>query len=241
MISFVICDDNPQHNQTMIYHIRRVIERLPAACEIALVTTDREEVLDYAKLAKGQTIYFLDIVMDSDTTGIDICKLIHQYDQGGYIIYVSAYAEYALECCQSHSFDFILKPYTEQRLENALRDVIQEMTKHQPAVSLSIKAGSITRILDQRKIIYFKSQREYVTAFLTDGQVTWRESMAHLMTRVDKNCFLRIHKSYVVNRLYLQTVDTRTCEATLREDIILPVSRRMIRRLSEMVHNGKWD
>lgn len=235
MISLVICDDNPQHNQTMTYHIRQMIHLLPAACEVALVTTDKTEVLDYAKKAEGQTIYLLDIVMDSETAGIDVCREIHQYDQKGYIIYVSAYAEYALECCQSHSFDFVLKPYTEQRLENALRDVIQEIMKHKPVAPLSITAGSITQVLDQREIIYFKSQREYVTAFSTNGQVTWRESMTRLMTRVDDECFLRIHKSYMINKLYLRMVDTRTCEATLRDDIILPVSRRRIRKLAEKI------
>lgn len=235
MISLVICDDNPRHNQTMTYHIRQIIGRLPAACEVALVTTDAAQVLEYAKAAKGQTVYLLDIVMDSETSGIDICKQIHQYDEDGYIIYVSAYAEYAMECCQSHSFDFVLKPYTEQRLENALRDVIREMTRRKPAVPLSITAGSITQVLDQRQIIYFKSQREYVTAYLTEGQVTWRESMTRLMTRVDSDYFLRIHKSYAINRLYLQMVDTKTGEATLGEDIILPVSRRLVRKLAREI------
>ena len=233
MLHFVLCDDNTRHNQTLSYHLTQLASSLPMACELSLVTTNPQDVLDYAASAPEPTVYLLDRVLEhEDMSGLDLCRSIHELDPKGYIIYVSAYAEYAMNCVQSHAFDFVLKPYTPQRLLNALRDVTQEISRRKPEVMLSVTAGSITRMLDQQNIVYLHIQREYVTACLTDGQFTWRESMTQLMARLHPEWFIRIHKSYAVNRLHLISVDSRTCEVTLRGGRILPISRRMLRQFS---------
>lgn len=233
MLHFVLCDDNPRHNQTLTYHLEQLAFSLPMPYELSLVTTDPGQVLEYAETAAGPTVYLLDLVLEQkDMTGLDLCRGIHQKDPDGYIIYVSAYAEYAMDCVQSHAFDFVLKPYTPERLANSLRDVMQEIARRKPEVTLSITAGSITRVLDQQNIMYLQIQREYVTAHLTDTQVTWRESMAQLLPRLQAEWFIRIHKSYAINRMHLASVDAKTSEVTLKNGVILPVSRRMLKQLT---------
>lgn len=233
MLHFVLCDDNSRHNQTLTYHLEQLAFSLPMPYELSLVTTDPAQVLEYAETAAEPTVYLLDLVLEQkDMTGLDLCRGIHQKDPKGYIIYVSAYAEYAMDCVQSHAFDFVLKPYTPERLANSLRDVMQEIARRKPEVTLSITAGSITRVLDQQNILYLQIQREYVTAHLTDTQVTWRESMAQLLPRLQADWFIRIHKSYAVNRMHLASVDARTNEVTLKNGVILPVSRRMLKQLT---------
>lgn len=232
MLHLVLCDDNPRHNQTLSYHLEQLAPSLPMAYELSLVTTDPQAVLDYAAKAAEPTLYLLDLVLEQEElSGLDLCRGIHDRDPKGYIIYVSAYAEFAMDCVQSHAFDFVLKPYTPQRLANSLRDVMQEITQRKPEVTLSITAGSITRLLDQQSIVYLHIQREYITAHLTDNQVTWRESMTQLLPRLEPGWFVRIHKSYAINRQYLSSLDTKTAEITLKNGVILPVSRRMMKQL----------
>lgn len=233
MLHFVLCDDNPRHNQTLLYHLQQLLPQMPVSCGIALATTDPGEVMAYAAQPHAQTVYLLDLVLEQELTGLDVCSAIRRTDPNAYVIYVSAYAEYAMDCCRSHAFDFILKPYTRQRLENALRDVIQHIARSKPAQPLSVTAGTVTRLLDQREIRYLKMQREYVTACLGDGHVTWRESLSKLLPRLNADWFVRVHKSYAINRLYLQKVDALAHEVTLTGDIVLPVSRRVVKTLLE--------
>ena len=108
---------------------------------------------------------------------------------------------------------------------------MREIARQEPEVTLQVTTGSITRILDQKSIVYLHIEREYVTAYLTDTQVTWRESMKQLLPRLKPDWFVQIHKSYAINRLLLQSYDTRTLEATMKNGVMLPISRRMMKRL----------
>ncbi len=225
MIHFVLCDDNSLHNRTLCSHLNRILPQLPAKTDIALMTTDPNEVIRYAQSAHEQTVYMLDLVLEQPLSGLDVCRAVLQADPSAYILYVSAYAEYAMDCCQSHAFDFILKPYTLQRLEMAVRDVVRQALRAKPAVPLQVTSGTIISVLDQREIYYVRSQREYVTAFHTTGNITWRESMVHLQQRLNAAWFLRIHKSFIMNRLYFQSIDLYMHEVTLRGGMVLPLSR----------------
>ena len=234
MLHFVLCDDNPRHNQTLSHHLSELAPMLSMESELTLVTTNPQNVIDYALHAEQPSVYLLDLVLEGENiTGLDVCSAIRKRDPNAHIIYVSAYAEYAMDCVQSHAFDFILKPYTPERLENALRDVIQDLNRRIPDVPLTVTAGSLTRMMDQRDILYVQVQREYVTAHLTDGQFTWRESMLQLMRRLNSEWFIRIHKSCAVNRLHIASIDQKALEVTLKNGVILPVSRRMARTLQK--------
>ncbi len=231
MLHLILCDDNAQHNQTMTHHLQQIMPELPMPCQIDLTTTDPRQVLAYAADHEGDTVYMLDLEMESDLSGLDVCAAIRQYQPSAYIIYVSAYAEYAMECCRSHAFDFILKPYTTQRLRNALLDVILHIERSRTVYPLTVTAGTVTQVLDQREIRYLEMEREYVTAHLNTGLFTWRESMTHLLPRLNPQWFVRIHKSCAVNRLYVLSVDQKGHEITLKGNTVLSVSRRLMGQL----------
>ena len=236
MLHFVLCDDNPHHNRTLSHHLQTLAPGLPMPSELTLVTTNPHDVIEYALHAEQPTVYLLDLVLeDNSINGLNVCAAIRERNPNAHIIYVSAYAEYAMDCVQSHAFDFVLKPYTPERLENALRDVISDISRRVPDIPLSVTAGSITRVLDQRDILYIQIHREYVTAYLPDSQFTWRESMQQLMRRLNSEWFVRVHKSCAVNRLHIASLDPHALEITLRSGAIIPVSRRMARQLQKIL------
>ena len=233
MLHLILCDDNPRHNQTMTYHLEQIMPHLTMPCTIDLTTTDPRQVIAHAKEQyDGDLVYLLDLEMENDLNGLDVCSAIREHQPRAYIIYVSAYAEYAMECCRTHAFDFILKPYTTQRLENAIRDVILHIERNRSVYPLSVTAGTVTQVLDQKEIRYLLMEREYVTAHINGGVFTWRESLTHLLPRLNQDWFVRIHKSCAVNRLYIQSVDQKAREVTLKGGTVLSVSRRLIREVA---------
>ena len=232
MLRLILCDDNPRHNQIMTHHLQEILPRLPMPAEIALATTDPREVVAYAEQNDGDAVYLLDLELDHELSGLDVCRNLHRLRPTADVIYVSAYAEYAMECFQSHAFDFILKPYTPQRLENALRDAILHIQRSRIVYPLHVTAGSVTRVLDQKEILWLKMDREYVTAIMTSGEFTWRESLTRLMPRLNPDWFIRIHKSCAINRLYIQHLDTKSREVTMKDGSVLTVSRRLIHEVT---------
>lgn len=238
MLRFILCDDNPEHCRTLEFHIRQALCKLSRPYEIALVTTHADEVLCYAQEHPEQNVYMLDLMLEQKMDGLALCQEIHRNSPGSYILYVSAFPEHALNCCRSHSFDFILKPYSERRLYRAIEDLVRVIEARKPSVPLEIAVGSIVRVVDQRDILYFSTDREYITAHFKDDRITWRESMVNLLARVNADLFLRIHKSYAVNRLALEHIDSSRHFILLRNGENLPISRRFLSRLRNDYRNA---
>ena len=228
MLRFVLCDDEPRQCQMLEERLRQVLFRLSKPYEIALVTTKAAEVLRYARENPAQNIYLLDLVLQQGLDGLELCREIRRCSPQSYVLYVTAYPQYAMECCRTHPFDFILKPYSDGRLYQAIADLAQVIGARKPSAPLEVTVGSLVRLLDQREILYFKTDREYITAYLRDDRITWRESMVSLLGRVNADWFVRIHKSYAVNRFAMDSVDLSRRMVCLYNGERLPASRRFL-------------
>ncbi|MCI5847064.1 MAG: LytTR family DNA-binding domain-containing protein [Clostridiales bacterium] len=228
MIHFVLCDDDARHNQTLQSHLEQILPALPVQAEMTLITTEPDQVVAYARREHAPTIFLLDLVMEKGLGGLEVCRAIREADDRAVVIYVSAYAEYALDCLETHAFDFVLKPYTHDRLKRAVEDAVHLMISYNDIIPLQVTVGSVTRVLDQRDICYVQTQREYVTAHQAEGPVTWRESLLHLMDRLDEDLFVRIHKSYAVNRLFFDSLDNAAREVKMKDGTVLPIARRCL-------------
>lgn len=241
MLRFILCDDNPEHSQLLKRCIQQMLSSLSKSYEIALVTPLAEEALRYARENPEQNVYMLDVMLEQEMDGLQLCQEIRHYSPESYILYVSAYSQYALECCRTHSFDFILKPYSEMRLFRALEDLVCVIESRKPSAPLEIAIGSLVRMVDQYDILYLKTDREYITAYLRNDRITWRESMASFLGRVNANSFFRIHKSYAVNRLALDQIDLSRRIVRLCNGESLPASRRFLSRLRNVDHIANDD
>ncbi len=236
MLHLILCDDDPHHNQTLTHHLEQIRPKLPMDICIDLATTDPQAVIRHAASspsAPEKTVYMLDLELGGSTNGLELSAAIREYRPTSYVVFVSAYAEYAMDSLRSHAFDFILKPYSTNRLENALRDIILHIQRSKSVYPLAVTAGTVTQVLDQKEIRYFQMQREYVTAHMNGSTFTWRESLTKLMPRLNPQWFLRIHKSCAINRLYVQQLDLHAREVTLKGGMVLPISRQTARTLEE--------
>ena len=97
MMNIVLLDNVAAHNAQMRMVIQRICdeERLP--CEFKLEATSFEEVIEYAESNPPLTVYFLDIRLEAEKTGIDLCRLLPRENVRDRYIFVSAYPHYALD------------------------------------------------------------------------------------------------------------------------------------------------
>lgn len=226
MVNIVICDDNVAHSHTLEKQVREFISTQKGIqLQLALTTSNFQDVLNYFTQEHETTVYLLDIELNQELNGVQVWNHIHKMDASAYVIYVTAYTEYALSGCQSHAFDYIVKPYTKGRLESCLADVVRQIEQKKPTSPIDVKVGSCVYMLDQKDILYIKSEREYVTAFLSRGKLTWKESLTHLLTRLDAKQFVRIHKSYILAFRFVRQIDIAKKYVTLPSGEQLPTSR----------------
>ncbi len=230
MIKLILCDDQPEHNQTLRYMLERIIKKRSLDARIALVCDTAEATLAYARRSQqGNCIYFIDLCYSADTEhpeGLKLSADLQEINPDAYVIIISAYAQYALDSFHTHAYDFLVKPFTQEQLEACLMAAIKDIRTRLVGDTLVITAGSRVTQIAQDQILYFEKTRNFVTMHTPYMQMSWRESFVSLMARLQTDMFARVHKSYLVSIRHIESIRFNTNEIVLSNGDVLPVSRR---------------
>jgi two-component system, LytTR family, response regulator len=194
-------------------------------------------------------LLFLDIQMPK-LDGFEVLELTGT-DMA--IVFATAYDEYALKAFEVHAVDYLLKPFSADRFETALRQAKQKLGAKTPVAELAQAARAPGQFLDRivvrdgtkvhmipiAKLDYAEAQDDYV-ALASDGRKHLKQqTIGSLESSLDPSRFLRIHRSYIVNLERVAKVepygkDSRV--AILHDGTRLPVSRSGYARLCEVLN-----
>lgn len=227
MLYCVICDDQPEQRAYLEQRLDMLEESI-GKTEIALSTDDTRAVIAYAEQSKRDTLYFIDLKLDdaSVPAGLELCQDIWQRDSRAYIVFVSSHPQYALQCCRSHAFDFLVKPYTLPALRGCIEAVQLDISRKAEGLTLTVEAGSRVLNLDQRTLMYFSRDGVMLTAHTENDTVSWRETFLSLMDRISMSLFIHAHKGYIVNKLYIREMLYAEKQLVLTNGEVIPYSRR---------------
>jgi two-component system LytT family response regulator len=206
---------------------RKLRQLLCAEPEIEIVGegSTASETIDLVRTAAPQLL-FLDIRMP----GMDGFDLLGRLSSGPdaelpHIIFTTAYDQYALRAFEIGAVDYLLKPFTSERLHAAVQRVSEQL-------SLSARNGGRENgreICSQRYTarIVFKSRGRIL--FLPVSDICWivaeenyvrvctgkethllRQTMTGLEQKLDPQMFLRVHRSTIVNLQFVKEVRTES-------------------------------
>lgn len=195
-------------------------------------------------------LMFLDIQMPK-LTGFEVLELIENPPA---VIFVTAFDQYALKAFEVHAVDYLLKPYSKQRFDEALSHAVEHLDKgskektkeiiaaaqqqDQILERVLIKEGSKVLVVPVEKIDYIEAQDDYVS-FRVEGKSHLKmQRLGDLEVALDNRRFVRIHRSYIMNierlaKIELYAKDSRT--AVLKDGTQLPVSRTGYDKLKELL------
>ena len=240
IMHFVLVDDERSHHDILKTRLQAACKQLNIPCEIDLTCETWQAAEAYAPQAPESTVWFLDIELKDEINGIELCRRIKEKNRRAYIIYVSAYQQYALECCQSHAFDFLLKPWTDAQLLSCLMAVQRDRKEAESGHFLSVELGTRTLQLKEESILYFSKDNTTVAAHYPIGETfEWRESLEALKTRLAPGMFVQCHKSYIVNRQHVREFLWAEDKVILDNGEELPLSRRRAKGLKELIDTRK--
>ena len=217
MIQAILADDEVLARQKL-----RQLLRAEPDIEIVGECATAQETVDLTRAAKPDLL-FLDIRMPG-MDGFDIVGSLAQ-DQGVTmpgIIFTTAYDQYALRAFEVHALDYLLKPFTPERLQAAIQrvrerpsaeapsDGAQKQNGRSPAHTTRMVFKSRGRILflPVAEIRWIGAEENYVRLAAGNETHLLRETMTHLEQRLDPRQFLRVHRSFMVNLDYVKEVRT---------------------------------
>ncbi len=195
-------------------------------------------------------LLFLDIQMPK-LSGFEVLELIEQPIA---VIFVTAYDQYALKAFEVHAVDYLLKPFSKERFEEALSRAREKLSlrkpfplaeitanakpKDSPLERVLIREGSKVHVISVEKIDYIEAQDDYV-AIHSDGKSHLKQQrLAKLEELLDGKRFVRIHRSYILNIERLVKIETYAKDsrlAVLKDGTKLQVSRSGYEKLKGLL------
>jgi two-component system LytT family response regulator len=239
-----IVDDEELARQVL----REYLAALPDVEVVAECANGFEAVKTVSELRPD--LLLLDVQMPK-LSGFEVLELVGKEVA---VVFTTAYDQYALRAFEVHAVDYLLKPFSPERLAEALsraRDRLRRGERWPPAevattarppaghaTRVLVRDGSRVHVIPIHKIDYVQAQDDYV-AFRSDGKDYLKEqTLAEVAATLDPSKFVRIHRSYILalDRLARVELDERENRvAVLTTGQKLPVSRAGYTRLSKAI------
>ncbi|WP_298414243.1 LytTR family transcriptional regulator DNA-binding domain-containing protein [Janthinobacterium sp.] len=193
-------------------------------------------------------LVFLDIQMPR-LDGFEVAELIGAKTK---LIFVTAYDQYALKAFECHALDYLLKPFSEQRFDQALAhargnrgtpEAVQTLardaaTRAAPLARVLIRDGAKVHVIASARIDYIEAQDDYISIRSEGKSYLKSQTLAELEAQLDPAKFLRVHRSYLLNIDGIRRIEAATKDshvAILRDDTRIPVSKAGYQKLKALV------
>jgi two-component system LytT family response regulator len=216
----LIVDDEPLSRRALadVVGARKDIENLESAGD----AFEALEMLD----KKVYDILLLDIRMP-ELSGIELADRLNK--RGGSIpsiVFVTAHEQHAVAAFEKHAVDYVLKPFSPERIHEALDVAIRRTESERAAqiikflpqletlllkpTKIAIKTKGRILFLDPADVVIVEAQGNYVLLQRQSGSYLLRESISTMAEKLKPYGFIRIHRSLLVNSSYVEEIQPWT-------------------------------
>jgi two-component system, LytTR family, response regulator len=231
----LVVDDEAPARQRLMDILRKdasVASVLEAADGVAAVTTIKRERPD---------LVFLDVQMP-ELDGLGVIEAVGPAEMP-LTVFVTAYDQHAIRAFEANALDYLLKPYSDERLEATLARARTRLTETQAGNLLRlvaaaraeryldrlvVKSAGVTRFLRVDEIDWIEGAGIYVNLHVAGKSLLYRSALTQLAASLDPERFIRVHRSAIVNIdsiVQLDAVSHGEFDVTLRDGSVARISR----------------
>ncbi len=201
----LIADDEPG----MRLILRKKIEKTEGFTLVGEATNGEEALSMFQQL--HPQVVFLDVDMPLKN-GIDCAHAIQDMNPAAIIIFATAHEEYRGEAFEVYAFDYLVKPFNMERLEQTLeriqktRKPMENKQLPRPAAAKQVEGRLMLKhkdgisFIDMQDILLVQREERSTVLYLDGGErYVLSETLSETEERLDKDTFFRCHKSYIIN------------------------------------------
>jgi two-component system, LytTR family, response regulator LytT len=229
-----IIDDEPYSREEM----KHLLSSYPWV-EVVGEASSGEKALEII-LTKEPDVLFLDIEMPG-MSGVDLAEALQKMKRKPEIVFATAYPDYALKAFRVEAVDYLLKPFEEDQLAQAmerLKSLLKIESRESPSLGkLAVQDEDKIVFIRPEDILYiFREERE--TVICTEKKkYTSRLPIKDLEKKLATYPFFRVHKSYLVQLPFVEELipwGSGVYQLKVHgADEAIPVSRNYVKELRE--------
>ena len=195
------------------------------------------------------------MLLDIQMPKLDGFEVVELLEQDLPIIFITAHDEHALRAFEVHAVDYLLKPYSAERLGQAIERARERIGRGDEPASLDelvsaarpeggdlerilVRDGSDVRVIPVESVDYIEAQDDAVAIHVGGVAHLKAQRLATLGERLDPKRFIRVHRSFILNVDRLRSIELYAKDsriAILEDGTKVPVSRSGYARLRELL------
>jgi DNA-binding LytR/AlgR family response regulator len=237
--------------QTPLQDLARLLRSFAGVHEVECAFGGHEALLKVSSHAYDAI--FLDVKMP-DLDGVELGRVLRRFAAPPQLVFVSAYDSAAVDAFELRALDYLRKPVSRRRLEEALERVAAAVEAaeagadgngRRPArpatggesemVAVSSARGGSTRLINRGSILFVQSHGDFVRIVTDEGRYLLRNTLNEIERRWEPFDFVRVHRQYVANlsrAVELRPLLGGTAELAFADGQVIPVARRHVADLS---------
>lgn len=209
-----ICEDDKDQRRKLEESILSILQTEDIGGEVALSTDSAEEIVKYVSDFKDRGLYFLDIDIGGDVNGIQLAKQINKIDTKAIIVIITSHKDMSHLTFKYHigAIDYIIKGDFKE-VNKRIRECIlvaKEKIKNELEKDCFFidKVDKIEKI-KYEDILYFETCKKRFIALRTDNSyIEFSGTLKELESQLDDR-FIRCHKSYIINKSKVKSIDKK--------------------------------
>lgn len=223
-IRCLIVDDEPL--------AANVLEKYMAKLDHLVLVGKAENAVEAFNMLNKQAVdlMLLDIKMPQ-ITGLEFLKSLPNAPA---VIFTTAYRDFALDGFEMAAVDYLLKPISFERfmkavskLPNQIKSTQDTWPDHEEVASLGreyifVREDKRMKRILLKEILFIESIKDYVKIILKNGSVLTYLKMAYLEEELPPKCFIRVHKSFIIN---IEAIDSYSATEIEVAQTIIPIGR----------------
>lgn len=231
-----------------------VEDELPAREELKYFLNEEKEIklieefespLDTLNFLEKNKIdvVFLDINMP-DMNGINLGKIISKIYPEVKIIFITAYKDYAVDAFEVKAFDYLLKPYSEERIRNLLKSLVSTksvdniLNRNTSLKKITINMDEKIYVLSLTDVDYIEANEKETLIFANKKRYVSKIKISKWEEMLEGYNFYRCHRSYIVNLDKIVEIEQWFNSSWIIKlknySSTIPVSRNNIKELKEL-------
>lgn len=193
--------------------LRKIIERREGFEIIAESNNFTDAVLQFNRTQPE--VVFLDIEIGG-ASGIDCAKIIADMDPKTKIIFATAHAEYMPEAFNVYAFDYLVKPFNVERVNQTLERIrgLEEPVKEKEEIRrengldrLLIKGRESASFVDTQDIVLVQREEGNTVIYTENDTFTTSAGLSEIEAKLNPEHFMRSHKSYLINISQIKRIE----------------------------------
>jgi two-component system LytT family response regulator len=168
------------------------------------------------------------------------------------IIFTTAFDEYAMKAFEFHALDYLLKPFSKERFDQAMkkwlslhkegrtqllsRSLHETVKQPEERTRIVVREGGNIRIVPVHEVIYFEAYDDYVKIYTAKEMFLKKKTMSFYENTLDVAQFVRVHRSYIIQLNQLTKIEPTTkdsFDAVLKSGAKIPLSKSGYSKLKE--------